>query len=335
MKVCVIGNGNVADKNVKLFSSKHIVSRFAIDDSTATLSSIDLAVVCLQLAYSDVTGKVDVKPLVDISHLLRRFMRKGCTVIIETKVGVGMTRKIFSGFDMHVSYSPCSAMTPKLVGGLDDMSGKLASQFYETIYKGVKLVRSVEIAEAAVMLKCAQRTVLEALINEFSDFCGTVNLNVHDVTDVMGVDMTPSIGRKCDSDSMLAMSSPTNWPVLSTASDRLMSRPTLIYKSIVSKYCNGDYDALHKMSFLVVGVGVEIGSDSIVNSPVMEIVRSLELEGAKVTKYDMFVGDYTELPSTKYNSGDCRFDGILVLYPYMMSKWEEFFPKQTTYFCRH
>lgn len=375
MKVCIIGTGPIAEKNIQLFSGRHTVSLYVASPITqeesmelavrvnptpvwydpTSLINIDLFVVCVEVKYDSVTQEIDLEPLLDVSQIIRRFAHSGSTVIIESKVGVGVTRKLFTGLNVHCSYSPAQfnpddsvtdivANCTKLVGGMDEESEILAMQFYDTIYSNVVRTGSPEVAEGAVMLKSAQETIQEAIINEFSDFCDTVDLDVHKVIDATSVGhredprvKLPWIGRRYDVDSkLLMMNSGPKWPILSVASEQLIHRPSKIYKRIVDRYCAGNYDKLHKLSFLIVGLGTVVGSSDTKDSPVLDIIRYLELEGAVVSKYDMFVEKYSNLPELTYNSGKCKFDGILVMHPYMVSTWDDpKFRKQTTFFCRH
>lgn len=371
MKVCVVGVGFIAERNVELFSTKHSVSIFvpypiSVEESTAlsirmsskcpifydpsSLSTMDLFVICIELPFNDVKNEVVMDRFLETSQAIRRFAHPGSTVIVETKVGVGVTRKFFTGLEVHCSYSPNRITQDtinsdiKLVGGLDEESEVLAMQFLETVYTNVVRTGSAEVAEAVVMLDAAKATVQEAVINEFADFCTNVDVDIHQVIDAASVGdrrltrdprlTLPWVGRKRDIDSALTMTT-GRWPVLATASEQLTSRPSKVYKQIVERFCNGDFDKLHKMAFLVVGLGTTIGSASTTNSPVLEIIRNLELEGASVSKYDMFVDEYSEIPTLKHNSGRCKYDGIIVMHPYMVPNWKGEYEKKTLFFCRH
>lgn len=368
MKVCIIGNGPIAEKNIQLFSGRHTVSLYVTSSITeeesielavpiiydpTLLFNIDLFVVCVEVKYNFVKHEIDLEPLLNVSQIIRQFAQSGSTVIIESKVGVGVTRKLFAGLNVHCSYSPAqfnpddtvtniATKCTKLVGGIDQESEIISMQFYNTIYSNVVKTGSPEVAEGALMLKSAQEMIQEAIINEFSDFCDTIGLDVHEVIDATSAghrdDPTiklPWIGRLYDS-KLLMMNSGPKWPIMSVANEQLIHRPLKIYKSIVDRYCAGNYDMLHKLSFLVVGLGTVVGSSDTKDSPVLDIIRYLEMEGAVVSKYDMFVETYCNLPELTYNSGKCKFDGILVMHPYMVSTWDDpKFKKQTTFFCRH
>lgn len=368
-----MGYGYCAERNIELFNPHHVVSLFLpyqlpteehmalrerLGSSTPIWYDIDMVanqdvyVICIDLTYNNIDQKINLDPLVETAEMIRRMVREGCTVLLESTVGVGVTRKLFTGLNVHCAYSPTNFDAnnvsdkaedlPKLVGGVDDESELLAMQLYETVYHNVVRTGSPEVAEAAVMLKHAKQTMEDALMNEFADYCDTVpNLDIHRVIDATTTGSRdprtalPWIGRANDINSKHLMdSTPCHiWPVLGAASEQLVSRPSKIYKKIVDRYCGGKYDMLHKLSFLVVGVGAVLGSPDTKDSPVLDIIRHLELEGAAVTKYDMFVSGYTRLPELKYNSGKHKFDGILVMHPYNVSQWERH--DQTTFFCRH
>lgn len=377
MKVCIVGYGYCAESNIEIYQEKHNVTllvpvNITVEQSmelrkktsvpiyyefdTDAVKFCDVYIVCLDLKYDNGEQSIDLDPLSDVAQALRRNIREGSTILLETTVGVGVTRKMFTGLNFHCSHSPTvfnpniiahsPNNQPKLVGGLDPESEQLAMQFYEQIYSNVVCTGSPEVSEAAVMLKSAKKTVEEALINEFADFCDMVpDLDIHKVIDATTVGdrdpqvVLPWIGRSVDIDSHHLISSAVAgrplkfWPVLSASSDQLMARPGKVYRSIVDKYAGGKFDNLHKLAFLVVGLGTVMGSPDTTNSPVMGIINKLELEGAKVDKYDMFIEDYEELPDMEHNSGKPKYNGILVMHPYNPQIWKKY--KQTTFYCRN
>jgi UDP-N-acetyl-D-glucosamine dehydrogenase len=75
------------------------------------------------------------------------------------------------------------ANTPRLVGGIDNLSTTQALDFYRTFCLEVVRVESPEIAEAAKLLENTFRLVNIALINEFTQICDAAGINVHEVVD--------------------------------------------------------------------------------------------------------------------------------------------------------
>lgn len=73
--------------------------------------------------------------------------------------------------------------TPRLVGAIDEGSKIRALAFYETICDAVILVSTPEVAEAAKLLENTFRLVNIALVNEFTQLCSAIGINVHEVID--------------------------------------------------------------------------------------------------------------------------------------------------------
>ena len=73
--------------------------------------------------------------------------------------------------------------TPRLVGAIDVKSQTRALLFYESICDVVVSVSTPEVAEAAKLLENTFRLVNIALINEFTQLCSTVGIDVNEVID--------------------------------------------------------------------------------------------------------------------------------------------------------
>lgn len=73
--------------------------------------------------------------------------------------------------------------TPRLVGGINEISKSKALSFYESICDAVVSVSTPEIAEAAKLLENTFRLVNIALVNEFTQICSSYGINVHEVID--------------------------------------------------------------------------------------------------------------------------------------------------------
>lgn len=370
MKVCIFGDKGSfhVETIIELFSKKHNVMWMVEDIGTARelmteftqikisynpidIEYQDVFIICNETRFNDLSQKVDITRLIDTVELVKRYARKGSTVILESTVGVGTTRKLFGTSGMQVSYSPsrfdnsvvgiAQNDIPKLIGGIDEESERLAMQLYSTVFNVIIRTGSCEIAEGAALLEKSTKIVQKAFLNEFSDFCNRINLDVHHVIDAAGTCIdkkllpSPWIGNSTnDMSARHLIYHEEDWPVLYSAVQQLEKRPKNIYNKIVEIYCGkNNYDELHKKCFLVVGLGESIGSMTIRNSPVLSIIHDLELEGAKVIKFDMFIEEYSKVPEMNHNSGLPRFDGVLVFHPYLVSEWEKY--SYTTFFCRH
>lgn len=90
--------------------------------------------------------------------------------------------------------------TPRLVGGIDERSTRLAVDFYSTICDQVVEVSAPEIAETAKLLENSFRLVNIALVNQLTQLCSSQNINVHEVIEAAAtkpygfMKFTPSVG---------------------------------------------------------------------------------------------------------------------------------------------
>jgi UDP-N-acetyl-D-glucosamine dehydrogenase len=123
-------------------------------------------------------------------------------VILESTTYPGTTREVVlplleaggrkCGRDFFLAYSPervdpgnatfTVENTDKLVGGIDEASGRRALDFYRAVIGApVHLVASAEVAESAKMLENVFRNVNIALINELSLVFDRLGVNTWDV----------------------------------------------------------------------------------------------------------------------------------------------------------
>ncbi|MEI9906697.1 MAG: nucleotide sugar dehydrogenase [Actinomycetota bacterium] len=90
--------------------------------------------------------------------------------------------------------------TPRLIGGVDEISTNRAIDFYGTICDRLVVVTKPEIAEAAKLLENTYRLVNIALVNQLAQICANENLNVHEVIEAASTKpygfqrFTPSVG---------------------------------------------------------------------------------------------------------------------------------------------
>lgn len=121
-------------------------------------------------------------------NTISNFIRKGTLVIVESTIYPGATEEIvkpiletsslLAGKDFHLCFSPeridpgskkwSLEKIPKIVGGINSDSRRLACLLYSQIVEKVVPVSSLRVAEATKMLENLFRSVNIALINELS-----------------------------------------------------------------------------------------------------------------------------------------------------------------------
>ena len=127
--------------------------------------------------------------------------RKGQLIVLESSTYPRTTREVMMprfdakglkcGTDYYLAYSPeredpgrkdlNTQTIPKLVGGIDPISGELALALYRKAIKQVILVSSAEVAEAAKLLENIYRAVNIALVNEMKVVLQAMGIDVWEV----------------------------------------------------------------------------------------------------------------------------------------------------------
>jgi UDP-N-acetyl-D-glucosamine dehydrogenase len=133
----------------------------------------------------------------DIAKTLRREQ----LIVLESSTYPGTTREVMlprferkgmkCGVDFYVAYSPeredpgrkdfSTQTIPKLVGGIDAVSGDIAYALYCKAIKNVIKVSSAEVAEAAKILENTYRAVNIALVNEMKMILTAMGIDVWEV----------------------------------------------------------------------------------------------------------------------------------------------------------
>jgi nucleotide sugar dehydrogenase len=181
-------------------------------DVTAAAGEADVVVIVVPLVV-DERSRPDFTAMDAATRDVAKGMRPETLVSYETTVPVHTTRTRFTpmlaevsgltpGRDLFVCHSPERVFTgrvftdlrryPKLVGGVDERSARLAVDFYESVLEfdersdlgrpnGVWDLGSAEAAELTKLAETTYRDVNIALANQFARFADAVGVDVHQV----------------------------------------------------------------------------------------------------------------------------------------------------------
>ncbi len=184
----------------------------ATTDTAAAVSESEAVVVVVPLAV-DAEGKPDFTLMDSATRDISRGLQRGTLVSYETTLPAGTTRNRLAptlaegsglepGRDFHLVFSPERVLTgrvfadlrryPKLVGGIDDESGKRGVTFYETVLdfdersdlsrpNGVWDLGTAEAAELAKLAETTFRDVNIGLANQFARFAEKAGVDVYQV----------------------------------------------------------------------------------------------------------------------------------------------------------
>lgn len=181
----------------------------ATTDTTAAVADSNAVVVVVPL-FVDSEAVPDFGWMDAATRAIGAGLRPGTLVSYETTLPVGTTRTRWApmlaetsgltpGEDFHLAFSPERVLTgrvfadlrkyPKLVGGIDEGSGRHAEEFYRAVLdfderddlpqpNGVWNLGSAEAAEMAKLAETTYRDVNIGLANQFARYADTVGVDV-------------------------------------------------------------------------------------------------------------------------------------------------------------
>jgi UDP-N-acetyl-D-glucosamine dehydrogenase len=193
--------------------------------------------------------------------------------------------------------------TPRLIGGIDELSQVKAFSFYKSICDAVVMVSTPEIAESAKLLENTFRLVNIALVNEFAQICSSYGINVHEVIDAASskpygyMPFRPGVGvgGHCIPVDPLyltwwARKAGTKAEFVETADSINQAMPRYVAERALSLI--GSTKKTPKV--LILGVAYKPGVSDVRETPVLALRDYLRLRGAEVAWHDPLVPFWEE-----------------------------------------
>jgi UDP-N-acetyl-D-glucosamine dehydrogenase len=164
------------------------------------LAEADAILICVPTPLSD-SRDPDLSYVENTARQIAAVLRPGQLVILESTTYPGTTRDVVlplleagglkAGRDFYLAYSPEredpgnahfeASVIPKVVGGLDPQSSRLATLLYGQAVVKVVPVSSCEVAEACKILENTYRAVNIALVNELKMLYDRMGIDVWEV----------------------------------------------------------------------------------------------------------------------------------------------------------
>jgi UDP-N-acetyl-D-glucosamine dehydrogenase len=175
---------------------------FVATADAQNLGNADVIILCVPTPLGG-HGEPDMSYIVRSSEMVAKVLRKGQLVTLESTTYPGTTRGdmmpilertgLKAGEDFFLAYSPeredpgrqdhSTQTIPKLVGGIDETSGKLATLCYSAAIAQVVPVETAEVAEAAKLLENIYRCVNIALVNELKPVLTDMGIDIWKVVE--------------------------------------------------------------------------------------------------------------------------------------------------------
>lgn len=296
-------------------------SRFAATSDFGRLGECDAVLSCVPTPLGH-----HLEP--DLSYVdgsaadIAATLRPGQLVVLESSTYPRTTREVMLpkfeakgmtlGQDVFVAYSPerenpgssdfSTATIPKLVGGLDPVSGELAAMLYRKAIKAeVVHVETAEVAEAAKLLENIYRAVNIAMVNEMKVVLDSMGIDVWQVIDAAKTKPFgfqafypgPGLGGHCIPIDPYYLT----WKAreyghatrfIELAGEVNRSMPQFVVEKTMLAL-NGQGKSVKNSRVLVLGLAYKPDVDDVRESPSFELIEKLEALGANVDYHDPHV----------------------------------------------
>jgi UDP-N-acetyl-D-glucosamine dehydrogenase len=341
----VLGFDVDADRIERLRRGESYIGHFHADRLRAMLDSLrfDATADAPRLADADVYLICVPTPLTeardpDLSFVtaavqsIAATLRPRKLIVLESTTYPGTTREVVapllaatglrSGLDFFVAYSPeredpgntthTTATIPKVVGGIDEISGRLAVGLYTAAVRKVVPVATAEIAEACKILENSYRAVNIALVNELKVLYDRMGIDIWAVIEAAKTKPFgfqpfypgPGWGGHCipiDPFYLAWVARKQDCPArfIELAGEVNMAMPGFVLAKIADAL-NERGKPLKGSRVCVLGVAYKKDVDDTRESPGYELIHLLNEKGAVVTYNDPHV---PHLPPTRRHAG--------------------------------
>ncbi len=196
------GESYIADVSSQTLSALIAGKRLQANTDQSQLTMVDAISICVPTPLSK-TKDPDLSHVIRESEEISKYLQRGQLVILESTTYPGTTREMVlpilersglkAGQDFHLAYSPervdpgskkhSIKNTPKLVGGVDSESTRLAVLLYRQVAETVVPVSSSETAEMTKIFENVFRNINIALVNELAILCENMGISAWEVID--------------------------------------------------------------------------------------------------------------------------------------------------------
>ncbi|HEY8106849.1 MAG TPA: nucleotide sugar dehydrogenase [Gemmatimonadales bacterium] len=324
----VVEGLNAGRSHVKDVSDAQLAgirSRFTATDDATRLSEPDAISICVPTPLSKFKDP-DVSFIVAATESVKRTLRRGQAIILESTTYPGTTREILLpalestglkvGVDFFLAFSPervdpgnpvyGTRNTPKVVGGITTDCQRVAVALYQPAIDTLVPVSTTEAAELVKLLENTFRSVNIGLVNEMAIVCDKLGVDVWEVIEAAATKPFgfmkflpgPGLGGHCipiDPHYLAWKMRGLNYKTrFIDLAGELNTEMPVFWVRKVSEALNEKGRAVRGAAVLVLGVAYKRDIEDIRESPALDIIRLLEQQGARVTYHDPHVPAFRE-----------------------------------------
>jgi len=312
-------------KDVTDTQLRDIAARFTATTNADRLGVAGAISICVPTPLSKFKDP-DVSFIVAATESVKRSLRRGQAIILESTTYPGTTREILLpalestglkvGSDFFLAFSPervdpgnpnfGTRNTPKVVGGITPDCRRVAVALYQPAIDTLVAVSTTEAAELVKLLENTFRSVNIGLVNEMAIVCDKLGVDVWEVIEAAATKPFgfmkflpgPGLGGHCipiDPHYLAWKMRGLNYKTrFIDLAGELNTEMPLFWVRKVAEALNDRGRAVRGANILVLGVAYKRNIDDIRESPALDIIRLLEQQGARVSYHDPHVVAFSE-----------------------------------------
>lgn len=299
--------------------------RFSATTDASRLAEPDVISICVPTPLSKFKDP-DMSFIVAATEAVKRTLRKGQAIILESTTYPGTTREVMLpalestglkvGTDFFLAFSPervdpgnpnyGTRNTPKVVGGITPACARVACALYQPAIETLVPVSTTEAAELVKLLENTFRSVNIGLVNEMAIVCDKLGVDVWEVIEAAATKPFgfmkflpgPGLGGHCipiDPHYLAWKMRGLNYKTrfIDLAGEVNTEMPVFWVRK-VSEALNDRGRSMKGAKVLVLGVAYKRDIDDIRESPALDIIRLMEQQGATVKYHDPYVARFEE-----------------------------------------
>ncbi len=334
------GRSHIKDISDAQLGEVLAAGKFEATTDPLRLGEADAISICVPTPLSKFKDP-DVSYIVAATEAVKRTLRRGQAVILESTTYPGTTREIMLpalestglkvGEDFFLAFSPervdpgnatyHTRNTPKVVGGITPACMRVSAALYQPAIDTIVQVSTTEAAELVKLLENTFRSVNIGLVNEMAIVCEKLGVDVWEVIEAAATKPFgfmkflpgPGLGGHCipiDPHYLAWKMRGLNYKTrFIDIAGEVNSEMPLFWVRQAIEALNRHSKSMRGSRVLVLGVAYKKDIDDIRESPALDIIRLLEQQGARVTYHDPFVAHFTE-DGHEYRSTELTPDAV-------------------------
>lgn len=320
---------HIKEEDIKIAINKN----FKATSNFQELSKCDVILICVPTPLTEHL-EPDMQFIEKTAIEISKNIRKEQLIVLESTTYPGTTEEFLipileksglkAGKDFYVAFSPeredpgnptfHTRIIPKVVGGLDENSLKVAVAFYEKIVEKVVPVSSLKVAESCKILENMYRAVNIAMINELKILFTKMGIDIWEVikaasTKPFGFQPFypgPGLGGHCIPIdpfylSWKAKEYDLNLRFVELAGEVNISMPYFVVDRL-QEALNERGKTLKGSNILLLGIAYKKNVDDLRESPALKIWDILQKRGAKVLYYDPYIPRFPKTRKYKFEA---------------------------------